>query len=385
MSARFKRKVTLKITPAKTDWILVGLVLGLTIFGLIMVGNASVVEAYRDFGDKFYYLRLQAQWVAFGLFAFSIACFFNYRRLKMLAIPLLIFTLISLVLVLIPGIGAKALGARRWLGIGAFRFQPAELAKLTIVLYLASYFEPSRNKVLPQAGSYFSNKRSFLPFLALLGILVVLIMLEPDLGTTVVVAATSLVVYFASGAPVWQIGLIGLVGLIGGGGLIFFSSYRRERLLTFLNPTRDPLGASYHIRQILIALGSGGVFGVGLGQSRQKYEYLPAATTDSIFAVVAEELGFVGAVVILLAFLFLIWRGFKIASQAPDDFGRLLAVGITSWIGFQALVNLGAMVALIPLTGVPLPFISYGGSSLVLALAGMGILINISKQRVARK
>lgn len=370
MSARFKRKVTLKITPAKTDWILVGLVLGLTIFGLIMVGNASVVEAYRDFGDKFYYLRLQTQWVALGLFAFLIACFFNYRRLKMLAIPLLIFTLISLVLVLIPGIGTKALGARRWLGIGAFRFQPAELAKLTMVLYLASFF---------------SNKRSFLPFLALLGILVVLIMLEPDLGTTVVVAATSLVVYFASGASVWQIGLVGLVGLIGGGGLIFFSPYRRERLLTFLNPTRDPLGASYHIRQILIALGSGGVFGVGLGQSRQKYEYLPAATTDSIFAVVAEELGFVGAVAILLAFLFLIWRGFKIASQAPDDFGRLLAVGITSWIGFQALVNLGAMVALIPLTGVPLPFISYGGSSLVLALTGMGILINISKQRVARK
>lgn len=370
MSRRFKRKVTLKITPAKADWVLVGLVLSLTIFGLIMVGNASVVEAYRDFGDKFYYLRLQTQWLALGFLAFIITSLFNYRRLKLIAIPLLTFTLISLVLVLIPGVGVKVLGARRWLGIGIFRFQPAELAKLTVVLYLASFF---------------SSKRNLLPFLAILGIMMVLIMLEPDLGTMVVVAATSLVVYFASGAPIWQIGLIGLIGAIGGMGLIFFSPYRKERLLTFLNPTRDPLGASYHIRQVLIALGSGGIFGLGLGQSRQKYEYLPAATTDSIFAVIAEELGFVGAVAILLIFLVLIWRGFKIASQAPDDFGRLLAVGITSWIGFQALVNLGAMVALIPLTGVPLPFISYGGSSLVLALTGMGILVNISKQRVVKK
>jgi cell division protein FtsW len=155
--------------------------------------------------------------------------------------------------------------------------------------------------------------------------------------------------------------------------------------LTFLNPQRDPLGASYHVRQILIALGSGGIFGLGLGQSRQKHEFLPAVTTDSIFAVIGEELGFVGAALIVFVFLALIWRGIKVANQAPDDFGRLLAVGITAWIGLQALVNLAAMVALVPLTGVPLPFISYGGSSLVLALTGVGILLNISKQRVVKK
>jgi cell division protein FtsW len=172
---------------------------------------------------------------------------------------------------------------------------------------------------------------------------------------------------------------------LGGVGLIFFSSYRRERLLTFLNPGRDPLGASYHIRQILLALGSGGLWGLGLGQSRQKYEYLPAVMTDSIFAVIGEELGFIGGAAILLAFLFIIWRGFKIAQGAPDRFGQLLAVGITAWIGLQALINLAAMVALVPLTGVPLPFISYGGSSLVVTLAGMGILINISKYRVVKK
>lgn len=365
-----RRKINLKIASPQADWWLVGLVLGLTVFGLIMVGNASVVEAYRDFGDKLYYFRLQAQWASLGFLAFLFFSLFDYRRLKIFALPLLIFTLFCLFLVLIPGLGTSVLGARRWLGIGPIRFQPAELAKLTFVLYLSSFF---------------ANKKGALPFLTILGLMTTLIMLEPDLGTTVVLGMTSLVVYFASGAPILSIGLIGLVGLIGGAGLILSSPYRKERLLTFLNPTQDPLGASYHIRQILIALGSGGLLGVGLGQSRQKYEYLPAVTTDSIFAVIAEELGFIGSVTILLAFLVLIWRGFKIATQAPDDFGKLLAVGITSWIGFQALVNLGAMVAIIPLTGVPLPFISYGGSSLVLALAGMGILVNISRQGVVKK
>jgi len=359
-----------KTSPARTDWWLVGLVFGLTVFGLIMVGNVSVVEAYRDFGDKLYYLRLQLQWAGLGLLAFLAASFFDYRKLKFLALPLLIFTLVCLLLVLIPGLGASILGTRRWLSIGPIHFQPAELAKLTFVLYLSSFF---------------ATKKSLLPFLTILGLIVFLIMLEPDLGTTVVLCATGLAVYFASGAPILTIGLIGLTGIAGGAVLILSSAYRRERLTTFLNPTADPLGASYHIRQILIALGSGGLFGVGLGQSRQKYEYLPAVTTDSIFAVIAEELGFIGSVAVLLVFLCLIWRGFRIASRAPDDFGRLLAVGITSWVGFQTLVNLGAMVALIPLTGVPLPFISYGGSSLILVLTAMGILINISKQGVARK
>lgn len=365
-----RRKVVLKKVSAKADWFLIALALGLSIFGVVMVGNASVVEAYRDFGDKLYYLRLQAQWLIFGLLIFFLTSFFDYRRLKIIAFPLMLFTLICLVLVLLPDIGSEALGARRWLGIGTFSFQPAELTKLAFVIYLASFFV---------------SKKKALPFLAILGILVGLIMLEPDLGTAVIVAATGLVVYFIAGAPLLLMGLIGVIGLIGGGGLILFSPYRRERLLTFLDPARDPLGASYHIRQVLIALGSGGLFGLGLGQSRQKHEYLPAVTTDSIFAVIAEEVGFIGASLVILAFLFFIWRGFRIAKEAPNKFGHLLAVGITAWIGFQALINLGAMVALVPLTGVPLPFISYGGSSLVLTLAGAGIMVNISKQRVVEK
>lgn len=279
-------------------------------------------------------------------------------------------SLFSLGLVLIPGLGTKVLGAQRWLSLGIFRFQPAELAKLAFVLYLAAFM---------------SQKKSLWPFLILLTVLIGLTIAEPDLGTAVIIAATGLVVYFASGAPLIWIGLIGIIGLIGGLGLIFSSTYRKERILTFINPARDPLGASYHIHQILLALGSGGLLGLGLGQSRQKYEYLPAAATDSIFAIIAEELGFVGAVGVVIIFLLLIWRGFKIAKEAPDKFGSLLATGIISWIGFQTLINLSAIVALVPLTGVPLPFISYGGSSLVLIMTASGILVNISKQRKVEK
>lgn len=370
MSRTSRGKVTLKNTNTSPDWFLIGLVLGLTFFGIVMVGNASVVEALRDFGDQFYFLRQQIIWAVLALAAFTFFSFFDYHKLRKFALPLILFSLVALILVLIPGLGIKVLGARRWISLGFFRFQPAEFTKLAFVLYLSSFF---------------ANKKNFLPFLSVLAILLLLIMMEPDLGTAVILASTSLLVYFASGAPLFLIGLVGLLGLSGGAGLIFASSYRRERLMTFLNPSRDPLGASYHIRQILIAIGSGGLFGVGLGQSRQKYEYLPEATTDSIFAVVAEELGFLGAVSVLAAFLLLVWRGMRIAKEAPDEFGRLLAVGITAWIGFQALVNLSAMVALVPLTGVPLPFISYGGSSLVLSLTAMGILVNISKNRIIKK
>lgn len=365
-----KSKISLRLFPSKADWFFIILVFSLTIFGLLMVANASVVEAYRDFGDKLYYFKLQLQWAGIGLVGFVLASFFNYRRLRPFAVPLLIIALVSLGLVLVPGLGTKILGAKRWLGIGVFRFQPAELAKLAFVLYLAAFM---------------SEKKSFWPFLALLMILIGLIILEPDLGTAVIIAATGLVVYFVSGAPILWIGVIGVIGVLGGLVLIFSSPYRKERVLTFLNPARDPLGASYHIRQVLLALGSGGLLGLGLGQSRQKYEYLPAAATDSIFAIIAEELGFVGALMVIIAFLLLIWRGFKIAKEAPDRFGALLATGVISWIGFQTLINLSAIVALVPLTGVPLPFISYGGSSLVLILTASGILVNISKQRRVEK
>jgi cell division protein FtsW len=363
------KKYLLKSQVHQPDWWLVGLTIALTLFGLVMVANVSAAEAFRDFGDKFYYFRLQARWVLLGFLIFWGATIFPYQKWQKLTALLLFLALTSLVLVLLPRLGFRVFGARRWLSLGGIRFQPSEIVKLSFIIYLSAYLVKKKNP---------------LPLLLISGLIVFLVMLQPDLGTTVIILASGFVVYFISGAPWWHVFLAGLGGLLGGVILVFFSSYRRERFLTFLNPLRDPLGASYHIRQILIALGSGGIFGLGLGQSRQKYEYLPAVTTDSIFAVIAEELGFIGASVLILVFVFLIWRGFKIALLVPDRFGQLLAIGIISWVGIQALVNLGAMVALVPLTGMPLPFISYGGSSLVLALTGAGILVNISKNTIKK-
>lgn len=350
---------------AGPDFVLAGLAAGLTLLGLLAIYDASVVEAYRTFADKLYFLKLQAQWALVGVAAAVGTYFFPYPRLRPLAPPLLLAAIVLLVLVLIPGVGVEALGARRRIDLGPIGVQPAEFAKLAFIIYLAAFLS--------------AKKDSIWPLWLATAIIFGLIVLEPDLGTAVVLLGSAFTVYFVSGAPLLTLLILAIIGVLAGAGVIFVSPYRKERLLTFLDPARDPLGASYHIRQILIALGSGGLFGLGLGQSRQKFQYLPEVTTDSIFAVIAEEVGFVGAVTLILLFLLLIYRGFHIARSCPDSFGRLLATGIVSLIGFQALVNLAAMVALVPLTGVPLPFISYGGSSLVVTLAGIGILLNISK------
>jgi len=365
-----RSRVVLQFQKKSSDYWLAILALSLTLFGLLMVYDASVVEAYRKFGDKYFYLKNQLQWAAIGFLMFFGFARINYHRLQKLAGIGMIISLVLLFLILIPGLGIKVMGAKRWLKIGPLSLQPAELIKLTFVIYTAAWL---------------SKKRPLFPLILVTVLVLALILLEPDLGTAVVVIGTVFLVYFASGGPLLYLTIIGLFGGLIGSGLIWFFPYRRERLLTFLDPARDPLGASYHLRQILIALGSGGFFGLGLGKSRQKYEYLPAVTTDSIFAVIAEEIGFIGSTILIFFFLLLLWRGIKIAKQAPDRFGQLLAIGIISWLGIQTIVNLGAMVSLLPLTGVPLPFISYGGSSLVTSLTAMGILLNISQYRVQIK
>lgn len=361
---------SLKPQAQKIDRLLLFLVIGLTLFGVLMVYDASIITALRDFGDKYFYFRQQAIWAVLGLTALIFFANFKYTRLAKLAPVLMLGTILFLVLVFVPGIGIKVMGARRWVGFGKFNFQPAEFAKLSFILYLSSLF---------------AQKRKLWPFLSISALLVALIMLEPDLGTTVILFASGFVIYFASGASLVSLLPIGAVSFLAGIALILSSHYRKERFLTFLDVSRDPLSSSYHIRQILLALGSGGIFGVGLGASRQKYEYLPESMTDSIFAIIAEEMGFVGAAVLIAVFFLIIWRGFKIAKEAPDNFGQLLAVGITALVGIQFLVNLSSMVALVPLTGVPLPLISYGGSSLIVTLSGLGILLNISKYRVKKK
>lgn len=335
-------------------------------FGLMMVGSASAPEALRDFGDKFYYFKLQLIWLGIGSFLFLIFYRLPLKVLKNLSFPFLAISLFFLILVLIPGLGVKVLGARRWLSFGPIRFQPAELTKLSFILWGAAYL---------------SSRKKILPFFLVLGLLSFLILVEPDLGTTIILAVSGMVLYFISGAPIVYFFFLGLAGALSAFGLIFTSSYRRERFLTFLNPERDPLGASYHIRQILLALGSGGVFGLGFGHSRQKHSFIPAVTTDSIFAIIAEEMGFLGALALIVVYFLLFWRGFRIAKEAPDDFSSLLASGLIFWLALQVLVNLGAMVAVLPLTGIPLPFVSYGGSSLVLNLISVAILANISRER----
>jgi cell division protein FtsW len=310
--------------------------------------------------------------VVLGLGALYLCANIKYSSWEKWAIPFLGITAILLILVLIPGIGVSALGASRRINLGLFGVQPAEIAKLSLAVFLSASL--SRDN---------SVMRFIVPLLGITGLIIV----EPDLGTTTIVTAMAFAIYFTSGAPLLYfasfVGAGGLLGLV----LTLFSDYRRERLMTFLNPHNDIINNSdashYHVRQILIALGSGGFWGLGLGQSRQKYLFLPEPATDSIFAIIAEEMGFLGAVALIAALVFLIVRGFLIAFRTEDPFGRLLAVGIISWIAMQCVVNLSAMVALVPLTGVPLPFVSYGGSSLVVSLAAMGILLNISRH--ARK
>lgn len=265
---------------------------------------------------------------------------------------------------LIPGLGIKVLGARRWINLGFTVLQPSELTKLAVVIYLSSWL---------------SQHQRFWPFAFIVSVVLGLIMLQPDLGTAMIVGMIAFSLYFVSGGSLKKIIVSGLIGSVIAGILIVASPYRLNRVKTFLDPSSDPLGTSYHIRQVLIAIGSGGMTGQGIGKSRQKYQYLPEASTDSIFAIIAEETGFIGSLVVISALYALVNQGYKIAKNSDDVFAKLLVTGIISWVGFQMLLNLSAMVALVPLTGVPLPLISYGGSSLIMILFALGMVANVSR------
>lgn len=340
------------------------LTLLLTAIGLIMIGSASVVDASRDFGDKWYYLKLQGVWSVIGIIGFFVLSRWPHQKLEKLARSFFFITLFLLIVVLIPGIGTKLLGARRWINFGLLNVQPAELAKFTICIYLAAALKKST---------------SFIPFIIPVGLFCGLIMLEPDLGTSLVIGFSSIFTYFAVTGKIGKILMFAPILAAMLVGLILFSPYRAARLKTFFDYSHDPLGSSYHIRQALLAVGSGGLTGVGLGQSRQKYEFLPEVTTDSIFAVIGEEFGFIGVVVLFMIFFFLITTGLQVAGAVKNHFSANLAVAFTSIIGIQAFLNISAIIALVPLTGIPLPFISYGGSSLSIVLLSMGVLVNIAK------
>ncbi|MFC1653937.1 putative lipid II flippase FtsW [Patescibacteria group bacterium] len=364
---RARKRSALSKSKQKPDYIFILLILVLTVFGLVMVFDASVIEGYQEFQDKFHFLKLQSIWAAIGFIGLLIASIVPFKLYEKLAQPIFLFALVLLIAVLIPGIGIKAQGARRWINLGFTVFQPSELTKLAVIIYLSSWL---------------SKHQRFAPFLFITGTILGLIMLQPDLGTAIIIGSIAFVLFFVSGGSIKHI----LFGGIGAAALalilIVSSPYRMNRLKTFLDPSSDPLGTSYHIRQVLIALGSGGLTGQGIGKSRQKYQYLPEASTDSIFAIIAEETGFVGGVFVIGMLVYLVNRGLKIASRAPDEFSQLLVSGIITWVGVQSLINLAAMVALVPLTGVPLPLISYGGSSLTTILIALGIIANVSRFQV---
>lgn len=361
------------MTPHKPNYLLIITVFALVVFGLIMMASASSVISYEKFGENYYYFRHQLLFgVLFGFIAFIFTSRINYHVWQKFAGVALLVTLTLLILVFIPGLGLKAGGASRWLHLGSFTIQPTEIVKLTFLLYLATWLE-KRGKGVKDW------KYGFLPFIFILGVIGFLTMLQPDLGTFSIIIITAIIVYFVAGAGWPQLAAIGIGGVTLFLLLIKIAPYRMARFTVFLNPGLDPQGIGYHINQALLAIGSGGLFGRGLGKSIQKFQYLPEASGDSIFAVIAEELGFLRILLLIGLFALFAYLGFKIAKAVPDNFGKLVATGIVGWLGFQAFINIAAMANLIPLTGIPLPFISYGGTALMVSLAAVGILVNISK------
>ncbi len=363
-------------TTHKPDLILLAILAGIVLFGLIMLSSASSVTAFQQYGDTNELVKRQIISALVGFAAMFICFRIDYHVWRRFAIPLLAISILGLILVFVPGIGREVLGARRWIDLGV-SFQPTEIVKLAFLFYLASWLERR------QSG-FHDARTSLLPFVMVLGLITLLVMAQPDLGTMSVIAIIGISMYFIGGAPMKHFLWIGAasVGLFA--LLVKIAPYRAARFTVFLNPEIDPQGIGYHINQALLAIGSGGLFGVGLGHSRQKFNYLPEASTDSIFAIMGEELGFFIVLLFIGAFLAFVYRGFRIARQAPDMFGRLLAAGITTWFAFQAFINIGALTGVLPLTGIPLPFVSYGGTALAIALAASGILLNISASTVER-
>jgi cell division protein FtsW len=360
---RHQQPVT-RVPRNSVDKVFLGVTLLLAFLGTLAIADASAPMAQAHFGDSLYFVKQHVVWLALGVIALGVGAHIPYTLWKKYSVPLFTVAIILLVVVLIPGIGIKLLGARRWINLGFTSFQPSEVAKFALCIYFARLADA---------------KKPLKSFLLVLAFVSGLIMLQPDLGTTIIVVSIGFMQLFISGVPFVEMAKVIAAGIIGALGMIFTSDYRRERILTYFSHGDDPHGISYHINQVLIALGSGGLFGVGLGQSRQKYLFLPESATDSVFAVIGEEIGFIGSAALIALFVFFLYRGLKIAREAPDTFATLLAGGLVSWLAIQFFLNISSMVALTPLTGVPLPFFSYGGTSLTLILFGIGILLQISR------
>ncbi len=357
----------------RTDYVLMGATACLLVLGILIVMSVSSTIAQQKFGSPTFYLFRH---IIFGLIPGIILGFLAYKiplvRFKKWVAPMLLLNLFLMVLVFVPIIGIKLGTARSWLNLGFTTFQPSEPLKLTFILYLASWLASRAEK----------TKKEFLTtliaFLTIIGIITLLLVLQPDVGTLGIIVITGSLIYFLAGTPLKHTAIIILGGVAGLAVLAKTASYRLERFLVLIKDT-DPMGASWQIKQALIAVGSGGIFGTSLGMSVQRFGYLPEPMADSIFACFAEETVLVGGLMLIFFFLVISWLGFMIAKKAKTNFEKLTALGITCWLSIQAFINIGSMLKILPLTGVPLPFLSYGGSALITELTGIGILLNISK------
>ncbi len=356
----------MKTKKGKPDWGLIFLTIFLVLVGLIMIGDVSLIQGETIFGNKFYFLKRQFIWAFIGGCLGFFVSQVNYHFWEKTAKLFFLFCLGLLLIVFLPEIGITAHGAKRWLNLGFINLQPVELMKLGTIFFFSSL--AVRDELLPLWQELF-----------FLGLPVGLILLQPDFGSAVLLIAVSGAIWFFSGRSLIKLASLAILGLGIGSLLILFSPYRMQRLQGLINPFYDPLGKSYHAYQLALTLGSGGIFGQGMGNSRQKYQYLPEITTDSIVALIGEEFGFIGITFFTGLFFLLIGRGIKAAKLAPDKFGRVLAGGITALIGFQGLINLGAVAIVFPITGMPFPFVSYGGSSLIVLLTATGILVSITR------
>lgn len=355
----------------RPSFLLLICIIALIATGTILISSASVVQSQQVTGDPNFYLRQHFYALLGGFFLMLFGYLVDYNFWKKIAPLLLITSIALLILVYVPGIGFEHGGAKRWIK-WPFFFSPTEIYKLTLIIYLAAWFEKRQAQVK-------SFLFSTVPFLVILGISGLLILLQPDMGTFMVIAMVSGMMYFVAGASMPHVLMMIGLGISGVIFLIKTAPYRMERFMVFLNPSADQTGAGYQINQALMAIGTGGLFGLGFGQSRQKFNYLPEADSDSIYAVAAEELGFLRVAIIFLLFFIVAKEGFRVARNAPDIFSRLLAVGITSWIVVQAILNIFANLSLVPLTGIPLPFLSKGSTSTLVLMLASGILLNISK------
>ena len=342
--------------------------------GIGMIYSASAVMAQKRFGDSAYFLKRQLVWLAVGMVFLMIFARTDLKTLRVWGVPLLLIGLVALVAVLLPMVGVSVKGARRWLKLGSLTIQPAELIKIGVLLYLAHY--------LAKKGERIEDFRlGFVPPLVVIGLVIALVLVEPDLGTATVIGLVSFGLLFVGGARLGHLSMIGLAALPALYLLIAGVGYRRQRMLSFLDPWSDPEGSGFQVIQSFLALGGGGPFGVGLGEGRQKLFFLPEPHTDFVLSMLGEELGFLGTSIVIVLLAAFVAKGFMIAWAAEDPFGRYLALGVSFLVAFHTLINVGAISGLLPTKGLPLPFVSYGGSSLIVNMIGTGMLMSVSRNR----